>query len=263
MLDAKKSLLQKLIQVSKEVGDFIKAQQLSPNEIEEKSFNNLVSRVDKEAEQKFVSRLSQLLPDAGFIAEEGTGSPIDGGYNWIIDPLDGTTNFIHNIPFYCTSVALHGPDGLVLGVIYEPHLKECFSAIRGEGAWLNEKPIRVSSASELSKTLLATGFPYDDFGRQEAYMELLKDFTTNTRGIRRLGSAALDLAYVACGRCDAFYEYGLNPWDVAAGILIVEEAGGKVTGFQESDDPIFGADILSSNGQVHEQLVKKIAFHKV
>ena len=128
---------------------------------------------------------------------------------------------------------------------------------------MNEKPIRVSSASELSKTLLATGFPYDDFGRQEAYMELLKDFTTNTRGIRRLGSAALDLAYVACGRCDAFYEYGLNPWDVAAGILIVEEAGGKVTGFQESDDPIFGADILSSNGQVHEQLVKKIAFHKV
>lgn len=256
-------LHRQLIAISIEVGDFIAQQQLAPSQIEEKSFNNLVSFVDKTAEKMFVDALAKMLPEAGFIAEEGTGSPNKEGYNWIIDPLDGTTNFIHQIPCYCTSVALHGPNGLELGVIYEPHRKEVFSAISGQGAWLNEKKIEVSKTENLERSLLATGFPYDDFGRQEAYMELLKDLTTNTRGIRRLGSAALDLAYVGCGRFEAFYEYNLNPWDVAAGILIVKEAGGHVTGFQDSTDPLFGADILASNGFTHEQLQQKFGLHRV
>lgn len=258
-----RELHEQLIAISIEVGHFIVQQQLAPSQIEEKSFNNLVSFVDKTAEKVFVEALAKVLPEAGFIAEEGSGSPQKEGYNWIIDPLDGTTNFIHQIPCYCTSVALHGPKGLELGVIYEPHRKEVFSAIAKQGAWLNQKKIEVSKTTKLEKSLLATGFPYDDFGRQEAYMELLKDLTTHTRGIRRLGSAALDLAYVACGRFEAFYEYNLNPWDVAAGILIVQEAGGHVTGFQDTTDPLFGADILASNGLMHEQLQEKFSLHRV
>jgi len=245
--------------LSKTVAAFIRqeANGFSDDKVESKSFNNLVSYVDKTAEEQFVAGLSSILPEAGFIAEEGTGERKEG-LNWIIDPLDGTTNFIHGIPVYCTSVALVENEELLSGVIVEVNQNECFTAYKNGGAQLNDQKISVSKKATLSDSLLATGFPYDDFDREKAYLELLNVLMHESRGIRRLGSAAADLAYVACGRFEAFYEYGLNPWDVAAGILIVEEAGGQVSDFKSGTDHLFGEEIQASNGTIHNELLAHV-----
>jgi len=245
-------------ELSKEVGSFLKNEQDSILEadIEFKGrTNDLVSRADKEAETLFVEALEQLIPEAGFIAEEGTSTRKGDRFNWIIDPLDGTTNYLYGIPCYCTSVALIDGDELVLGVIYDPERNECFSAVKGQGAKLNGEPIHVSRQANLSKSLIATGFPYDNRGRQREYLDILEKVNRNTRGIRRLGSAALDLAYVACGRFDAFYEYGLNPWDCAAGALIIKEAGGQVSDFKGEENYLFGSSILSTNGKIYSDML--------
>jgi myo-inositol-1(or 4)-monophosphatase len=243
----------------REVAGFIRAEsaRFTDARVESKSLNNLVSYVDKGAEQQLVEGLSVLLPGAGFIAEEGTGTR-GPGENWIIDPLDGTTNFVHGVPCYCISVGLMRDEEVVLGVVLEVTRDECFTAWKGGGAFLNNTPIRVSQRSTLQESLLATGFPYDDFGREAQYMELLRALMHNSRGIRRLGSAAADLAYVACGRFEAFYEYGLNPWDVAAGALLVKEAGGVVTDFRNGREWLFGEEIVASNGNIHAELLGPI-----
>jgi myo-inositol-1(or 4)-monophosphatase len=248
-------LQSKLIEESRSIGRWMKEERLGFNmkDVEVKGFNNFVSYVDKEAEKRFVTALERWLPEAGFIAEEGTSDKNGERYHWIIDPLDGTTNFVHGIPMYCTSVALLDKDELVLGVIYEPSADECFHAIAGQGAYLNGKAIHVSERDTLLQSLLATGFPYDDFERENEYFDILKTFTKRSRGIRRLGSAALDLAYVACGRFEGFYEYGLNPWDVAAGALIVKEAGGSVTDFKGHKDFIFGEEIIADNSRITDE----------
>ncbi len=251
-------LLPALIDISREVGQFLKQEQslIRENDIIYKGgTNDLVSRADKEAERLFVNFLEKLLPESGFIAEEGTSNKVGKQYNWIIDPLDGTTNYLYGIPCYCTSVALRQNDKLVLGVIYDPVHDECFSAAIERGAHLNGKKISVSRQGELSKSLVATGFPYDNRGRQADYLQLLTIVNSNTRGIRRLGSAALDMAYVACGRFDAFYEYGLNPWDCAAGALIIQEAGGTVSDFLDGDNYLFGLTLLCDNGLIHNNML--------
>jgi myo-inositol-1(or 4)-monophosphatase len=252
-------LTEAVIALSREVAAFIRTESARFTEasVESKSLNNLVSYVDKGAERRFVDGLGKLLPEAGFIAEEGTGVRV-AELNWVIDPLDGTTNFIHGIPCYCTSVALMRGNEVLLGVVLEVTRGECFSAWSGGGAFLNGAAIRVSGRKALAESLLATGFPYDDFGREAQYMDLLRALMRNSRGIRRLGSAAADLAYVACGRFEAFYEYGLNPWDVAAGALIVQEAGGTVTDFSVGDNYVFGEEIVASNGAVHAELIGPI-----
>ena len=252
-------LTRAVISLSREVASFIRTESTRFTEanVESKSLNNLVSYVDKGAEQRFVDGLSKLLPEAGFIAEEGTGERAVE-LNWVIDPLDGTTNFIHGIPCYCTSVALMRGDDILLGVVLEVTRDECFSAWKDGGAFLDGATIRVSGRRTLVESLLATGFPYDDFGREAQYMELLRALMHNSRGIRRLGSAAADLAYVACGRFEAFYEYGLNPWDVAAGALIVAEAGGTVTDFSGGGRYVFGEEIVASNGTIHAELIGPI-----
>ncbi len=249
-------LLKDTVEVVKEVGQWMLAQRVAVNEIEIKTPNNLVSFVDKQSERKLVEAFTKIFPEAGFIAEEGTGEKAEE-WNWVIDPLDGTTNFLHGVPIWCISVALCQNQDPVLAVIYDPNKDELFTAVRGQGAFLNGQPMKVSSQSVLRDSLLVTGFPYDDFGREEAYIGLFRHLMKETRGIRRLGSAALDLAWVACGRFEAFYEYGLNPWDVAAGCLLVQEAGGEVTGFYEGH-PIFEEDILASNGKVHLELKERI-----
>ncbi len=218
--------------------------------------NDMVSRADKEAEIQFVEFLEKLLPASGFIAEEGTSNKRGDEFNWIIDPLDGTTNYLYGIPCFCTSVALLQDDQLVLGVIYDPVHDECFSAALGRGAQLNSRRISVSSQSEFSNSLVATGFPYDIKGRQADYMQLLAKVNSKTRGIRRLGSAALDMAYVACGRFDAFYEYGLKPWDCAAGALIIKEAGGRVSDFLDGENYVFGQTLLCDNGHIHSDMLQ-------
>lgn len=250
-----------VIELSKSIGDwmFEERKRFSEDTVETKTFNNLVSYVDKESEKRFVNGLNDILPEAGILGEEGVdNSSTEQEYLWIIDPLDGTTNFIHGIPAYCTSVALKHNDEIILGVIYEPNRKECFYAYQNGGAFLNGTPINVTKTQDLSQTLLATGFPYDFFDKMENYMELLKHLMRNTRGIRRIGAAALDMCYVAAGRFDAFFELALQPWDVAAGSIIVKEAGGHTTDFIGGKDYIFGKAIVSSNGPIHEILLQAI-----
>lgn len=229
--------------------------------IELKGPNDFVSVVDKEAERRLVTGLKALLPEAGFITEEGTTVRSVKEHTWIIDPLDGTTNFIHGVPCYAISIALHHSDQPVIGVIYEVNQNECFYTWLGGPAYLNGKTIHVSTAAVLSESLIATGFPNRFYEHMDAYMALLKDLMFDTHGIRRFGSAAVDLAYVACGRCEAFYEYGLSPWDVAAGAFIVQNAGGKVTDFGGGTDYIFGKTIMASNEKTHESLLKKLQEH--
>ncbi len=252
-------LTNNVIELSRSIGEWMISQRIDKHMAEIKTENNLVTYVDKESERRFVEGLQMLLPEAGFVAEEGSGTPKPGGLNWVIDPLDGTTNFVHGVPVWCTSIGLTDENESILGVIFDPNRNEMFSASRGNGAFLNGQKIEVSSINILSASLLATGFPYDDFGREEPYMHLFKKLMRSTRGMRRLGSAALDMAWTACGRFEGFYEYGLNPWDVAAGVVIIKEAGGKATEFNGGDNPVFGEDLNCTNGHIHAELEEVIS----
>ncbi len=249
-----------VVNLSKAVGYFIRQEvdKLSSTDIEEKGIHNLVTYVDKESEKRLVKELSIILPEAGFIAEEDGSLPRSERYNWIIDPLDGTTNFIHRIPLYAISIALMDGNEVILGVIYEINLKECFYAWKGSPAFLNGKKILVSNTDKLDNSLLATGFPYYDYSLLDPYLEMFKDLMRTSRGVRRLGSAAVDMAYVACGRFELFYEYGLQSWDVAAGTIIVKQAGGKVSDFKNQDNYIFGKQLIASNKLTHNEFMKKI-----
>lgn len=227
--------------------------------IEHKGVHDLVSYVDRESEKQLVAGLQKLLPEAGFITEEGTVAQEDKALRWIIDPLDGTTNFTHGLPFFSISVALAAGEELLVGVVYEANRDECFSAHRGGGARLNGKKIQVSEVPVLDQALLATGFPYYAFDRIENYLVVLRYFMQHTQGMRRLGSAALDLAYVACGRFEGYFEYNLNSYDVAAGALLVAEAGGKVTDFNGGSSYLFGREILAANAHIHEQMFTQVS----
>lgn len=253
-------ICKQVIKAAKEAGTYINRQQQdnANHAIEEKGKHNFVTEVDKTAEQILVRLLEKILPEAGFIAEEGTNEKRGARYNWIIDPLDGTTNYIHGAFPYAVSVALAENSTPVLGVILELGLDECFYGWKNGGAFLNDKPIRVSNNDTLNSSLVATGFPYTDYERMDRFMQTIEWFLKNTRGIRRLGSAATDIAWVACGRYDGFYEYGLNAWDVAAGIIILEEAGGKCADFSGGDRYLFGQEIICSNGLNHNEFVDVI-----
>ena len=228
--------------------------------VEHKGLHDLVSYVDQETERRLVAGLRVLLPAAGFITEEGTAGPdsATGEFTWIIDPLDGTTNFVHGLPVYAISVALlHGRE-LVVGVVHEVNRDESFRAVRGSGAFCNDAPIRFSDVAALGSSLIATGFPYKDFGRMAAFLQIMGVFFTRSHGVRRLGSAAVDLAYVAAGRCEGFFEFNLNSYDVAAGLLLVTEAGGHVTQFLEDGDPLFGREVVASNQLIHAEMQQAI-----
>lgn len=246
--------------VAREAAAFIrqKAGSIQENEVEHKGLHNYVTAVDKGSEELIVSRLNTLLPEAGFLAEEGTRNHSTSDLRWIIDPLDGTTNFIHGIPLYSISIALMQGGEIVVGSVYEVNHNESFLAWKDGPALLNQKPIQVSRRNDMHESLLATGFPYYDYDLLDPYLQLFRSFLKNTRGLRRLGSAALDLAWVACGRFDGFYEYGLNPWDVAAGAFLVQQAGGRNSDFNGGQSFIFGKQILSSNGRIHDALLEEI-----
>jgi myo-inositol-1(or 4)-monophosphatase len=249
------NLLQLLISVVEGVNELLPQNNDNNTSVNLKSPNQLVTDTDIAVEKYLIAALQCLLPDAGFITEEQQITQnADKEYVWVIDPIDGTTNFVHQIPVFCVSVALLHNNKPYLGVVYELNAKEMFSAEKGKGAFLNGIPMHVSNRAELKDTLIATGFPYYDYGRIDPYLNSLKAFMKETRGVRRLGSAAADLAYVACGRFDAFYEYSLSPWDVAAGILLVEEAGGTVDGFNAVTDPLFGREIIAANPLIFVQV---------
>ena len=256
-------LVQTVSTLCYEVGKFMKAEQfrLTAEDVETKDLNSFVSYVDKEAEKMLVKGLKEILPESGFIAEEGTETYRSETYNWIVDPLDGTTNYLHGLPVFAISIALQEGDELVLGVVYELGNDEMFTAWKGGGTHLNNKPVRVAANNALSRSLLATGFPYYDYQRLDNYLELLADCFRKTRGVRRFGSAATDLAYVACGRFDGFFEYGLSPWDVAAGAVLVQEAGGQVSDFRGGSSYVFGKEILAGSAALFPDLKALVKNH--
>jgi myo-inositol-1(or 4)-monophosphatase len=253
-------IINQVIDVSKEAGQFIRQERktFNPDRIEYKGLNDLVSYVDKTAEEKIVASLELILPEAGFITEEKTRNKLGDRYNWVIDPLDGTTNFIHGLPTFSVSIALQEYDEPVLGVVYEVNQDECFYAHQDAPAYLNGTEIKVSNRPTIADSLIATGFPYYDFTKQQAYIELFTELMRNCHGLRRLGSAAVDLAYTACGRFESFYEYNLNAWDIAAGIVIVKQAGGEVVNFKGGPEVMNTRELLATNGKITGEMLSYI-----
>jgi myo-inositol-1(or 4)-monophosphatase len=231
---------------------------LEAKDIELKDDHNFVTYVDRTSEEMLVKSLSLLTPGCGFIAEESNYGTSEADLKWVIDPLDGTTNFVHGIPLFAISIALMEGDQVILGVVHEVNRSESFYSWKGGQAYVNGKEIRVSSANTLKNSLLVTGFPYIRDHILDQYMELFKAFIRKTQDLRRLGSAATDLAYVAAGRFEGFYEISLNAWDVAAGSFLVQQAGGIVTDFNGGNDFIFGRSLVSSNGLVHEEMLQVV-----
>ncbi len=248
------------IQAVKKAAVFIQHEigKIHQTDIETKALNSLVTYVDKESEMILVAELQRILPEATFLTEENTIEQSQGEWQWIIDPLDGTTNFIHQVPVFGISVGLKHRDEIVVGVVYELNRDELFYAAKGQGAFLNGTQIAVSKTNRLADSLIATGFPYYDFELLENYLNVFQELMTTTRGIRRLGSAAIDLCFTACGRFDAFFEYSLSPWDVAAGALILQEAGGKVADFSGGDNWLYGRQMVGSNPAIAEDVSRII-----
>jgi myo-inositol-1(or 4)-monophosphatase len=248
-------------EVAIEAGNFImtEARRFDISTTEMKGTNDFVTHVDRGAEKLIVSKLSKLIPSAGFLVEENTSGAKGERYCWVVDPLDGTTNFIHGIHPHAVSIALTDGDEIVAGVVHEAAGRETFTAWKGGGAWLNGERIRVSEVPLMSGSFVATGFPYKDFSRLPPYLECLSYMLRNTTGVRRMGSASIDLAYVACGRFEIFFEYGLNPWDVAAGSLLVMEAGGVISDFSGNQSKVSGHEIIASNAAVYPEILKIIS----
>lgn len=228
--------------------------------IDEKGLNQLVTEVDKNLELALVDEFKKLIPDSDFLAEEHHANAELGELTWVIDPIDGTTNFVHQLPMYSISVAFFIEKKPVYGAVYIPPLAELFHADVW-GAFLNDQPIQVASNTQLSDTLLATGFPYYDFEFMDEYLQVLGIFMEGTRGLRRMGSAAIDLAYTACGRFDGFFEYGLSPWDVAAGAFIIQQAGGKVVDFKGGDNYLTGREIIACSTDIFKPFYQVVNQH--
>jgi myo-inositol-1(or 4)-monophosphatase len=228
--------------------------------VTKKSNADYVSEVDKAAERTIIETILDVYPTHAILAEE-SGSQGESEYLWIIDPLDGTTNFLHGYQQYSVSIALQHNGVLTQAVIYDPTKNDLFTATRGRGAFLNDRRIRVSKRGELADSLIGTGFPYSKFDHLDAYMDILKDMMKKTAGLRRPGSAALDLAYTAAGRYDGFFETGLKPWDIAAGCLLITEAGGLVSDLQGNDSYLRSGHLCAGNPRIFAQMLQVIAPH--
>lgn len=263
MIDYEKICLD-VCAIARITGSYISKEALSFNtsKIELKGVHDLVSYVDKQAEIQLVKALSALLPEAGFITEEKTINKTGETYTWIIDPLDGTTNFMHGLPVYSISIALMEKEEIVIGVVIELNRDELFYAWKNGPAMLNGKQISVSKINKLDESLLATGFPYSDFKEIDPYLLLMKKMMIEGQGLRRLGSAAIDLCFVACGRFEAYFEFNINSYDVAGGMFIVQQAGGRFTSFEASRpaawDIYNSRQILASNGMIHADMLSII-----
>ncbi|MBI4489239.1 MAG: inositol monophosphatase [Deltaproteobacteria bacterium] len=240
-------------------GELIRENWLRTKQIHYKSTIDLVTTVDREAEARIIQVLQKHFPHHSILAEEQTaivGTQSD--YHWIIDPLDGTTNFAHAYPHFSISIALEREGEIILGLVYDPLREESFKATKGQGTFLNGNQIHTSNVAELDKALLATGFPYDRRENANFYLSFFEAFLVHSQGIRRNGSAALDLCYLACGRVDGFWEFKLHPWDTAAGSLIVQEAGGTLSDFSGNEFSIWGDETLGANGLLHKEMLEVI-----
>jgi myo-inositol-1(or 4)-monophosphatase len=252
------------VAAARRAGEHIRARAGRPDDVRQKGVHDLVTEVDEAAQRLLISDLTAAFPDVGVLAEEGTADAdlpdlrhAEGRARWIIDPIDGTTNFTRGLAPYCVSIALEVDGDLVVGVVYEITADEMFAAAHGEGLTLNGAPARVSETDTLAHSLVTTGFPFRKFWYEDAYLDVLHRFMRSTLGVRRPGSAAADLAYVACGRFDAFFEAGLAPWDMAAGIVLVREGGGRVSDLMGGDDALFGGHLLASNGGIYEAALER------
>lgn len=238
-------------------GEIIVANWRRPKIIDHKGAVDLVTDTDRRCERTIVEILTARFSSHSMLAEEGTRlERRDSPYRWIVDPLDGTTNFAHGYPHFCVSIALEHEGAIILGLVYDPLRQECFRAVKGRGATLNGAAIHGSAVADLDGALLATGFPYDRRDHADYYLGFFHAFITHCQEIRRNGSAALDLCYVACGRLDGYWELKLKPWDVAAGSLIVSEAGGGLSDFRGAQFDISGRETLASNGLIHQQMTR-------
>ncbi len=250
----KTDFVQVAVDAAKIAGAIQKAHLGRVTEIEYKGEINLVTEVDKKCEAAIIAHLAAHCPDHDVLAEEGGGSRKDSAYKWIIDPLDGTTNYAHGYPLFCVSIALEQNGEIVVGVVYDPNRDELFVAEQGAGARLNGAPIRVSTVPTLNTALLATGFAYNIRTAKQNNLDHFQDFLMTAQAVRRDGVAAIDLCYVAAGRYDGFWELNLFPWDVAAGFLMIREAGGAVSAFNGDPFAVYLKEILASNGQIHEEM---------
>lgn len=236
------------------------SQDLDALHIESKQHNDYVSEVDRSAETAIIETLLDAYPEHAILAEE-SGRKGQSDYQWIIDPLDGTTNYLHGFPQFAISIALVHQGQLDQAVVYDPTRNELFTASRGKGAYLNERRIRVAKRTRLSESLIGTGFPYKDFTHLDTYMAMFRDMLQKTSGVRRPGSAALDLAWLAAGRLDGFWEIGLSKWDIAAGCLLIKEAGGLVGDFEGNDGYIDSGNIVGGNPKIFAQILQTLAPH--
>jgi len=244
-----------------EAGTFLKESVGKVKSIETKKgeVRNLVSDIDKGSEERIIQRIRRRYPRHAVLAEESGGGASEAEYRWIIDPLDGTTNFLHGLPIFSVTIGVEHRGEIVAGVIYNPNMEELFVAERGSGAFLNGNRISVSGNSKLINSLVVTGFPYTIAENPDHAVDHFVNFLSEARGVRRLGSAALDLAYVAMGRFDGFWEVSLQPWDMAAGVLIVREAGGRTSDFTGSPTSVYRKQIVASNGLIHDEMVRVLA----
>jgi len=250
-----KDLKECAIEIAREAGIFLKDKLNSVHTIDYKGEINLVTEVDKISEEMITSKINALFPEHDILAEEFTDIDRGSDFRWIIDPLDGTTNYAHGYPYFCVSIALERLNIMTVGIVYDPMLDEMFVAEKGKGAFLNDREIHVSNTRGIIKSLLATGFPYDIREDSHNNLNYFNEMILKAQAIRRAGSAALDLAYVAAGRFDGFWELKLNPWDIAAGWLLVEEAGGIVTDMGGNDYYLKSSSILASNGRIHKEMM--------
>ncbi|MGB9856549.1 MAG: inositol monophosphatase family protein [Dictyoglomaceae bacterium] len=248
--------------IAKEAGKILLEYLYQEKDIHLKSISNPVTKVDKLSEEKIIELLNKYFPGYSILTEEAGIIEKNSSYQWIIDPLDGTTNYIHNYPFFSVSIALKKDNEILLGVIYDPIQDEIFSALKGKGSFLNGEKIRVSSVNKLRDSLLAFGLPYDLTLDERNFIPFI-NLSRRSNGVRRVGSAALELAYIACGRLDGYWCQRLNPWDIVAGVILVQEAGGKVTDFENKKISFRETDIVASNGLIHEELLEVLKLGKI
>ncbi len=250
------------VRAARNAGDIIQrsANKVSQLRVNQKSSHDFVSEVDFQAEQEIIHVIKQAYPDHAIMAEE-SGEHEGNEYLWIIDPLDGTTNFLHGFPQYAVSIGLKHKNKMELGVVYDPVQDELFTAERGGGAMLNNRRIRVSDRNNLQTALLGTGYPFRSEENVDEYLAMFRPLCVATSGIRRAGAAALDLAYVACGRLDGFWEIGLQPWDMAAGVLLIQEAGGVITDFAFNDKYMASGNLMTANPKIHQLMYKTVEPH--
>lgn len=257
-----KKIIETAVEAAQRAGALLKEHLGRAGKIEYKGAVNIVTELDRKSEDLIIEAILKAFPGHGILTEEREELKTKSKYRWIIDPLDGTTNYAHGFPFFCVSIAFEDAGVVRFGAIYDPMLDELFTAERGKGAYLNGRLIHVSDVEDLSRSLLATGFPYDLRTSKDNNLDYFTAFTLRAQAIRRAGSAALDLCYIASGRFDGFWELKLKPWDVAAAALIVKEAGGEVSDFKGEEFSIHGNECLASNGLIHSEMLRVLSKKK-